>query len=70
MGGFPLADHVGYAIFAGTIKGRNQLYRTHEAGKTAADWFTLWQDIDRSLGKPISPALSPPGAGQPLVTDK
>ena len=44
-----LADHVGYAIFAGTIKGRNQLYRTHEAGKDAADWFTLWQDIDRSL---------------------
>jgi len=44
-----LADHMGYAIFAGTIKGRNQLYRTHEAGKDAADWFTLWQDIDRSL---------------------
>ena len=44
-----LADHVGYAIFAGTIKGRNQFYRTHEAGKDAADWFTLWQDIDRSL---------------------
>ena len=43
-----LADHVGYAIFAGTIKGRNQLYRTHEAGKDEADWFTLWQDIDRS----------------------
>ena len=44
-----LADHVGYAVFAGTIKGRNQLYRTHEAGKDAADWCTLWQDIDRSL---------------------
>ncbi len=44
-----LADHLGYAIFAGTIKGQNQLYRTHEAGKDAADWFTLWQDIDRSL---------------------
>ena len=36
-----LADHMGYAIFAGTIKGRNQLYRTYEAGKDAADWFTL-----------------------------
>ena len=44
-----LADHVGYAIFAGTIRGRNQLYQTYEAGKHADDWFTLWQDIDRSL---------------------
>ncbi|MEE8130946.1 MAG: hypothetical protein V3T48_11685 [Vicinamibacterales bacterium] len=28
-----LADHLGYAIFAGTIKGRNQLYTTYEAFK-------------------------------------
>ena len=44
-----LADHLGYAVFAGTIKGRNQLYRTHEAAKDAPDWFALWQDIDVSL---------------------
>ena len=44
-----LADHLGYAIFAGTIKGRNQLYRTYEAAKDAPDWFALWQDIDESL---------------------
>ena len=44
-----LADHLGYAIFAGTIKGRNQLYKTYQAGKDSDAWFTLWQDIDRSL---------------------
>ena len=44
-----LADHLGYAIFAGTIKGKNQLYRTYEAAKDAPDWFALWQDVDQSL---------------------
>jgi len=44
-----LADHLGYGIFAGTIKGRNQLYRAYEAAKDAQDWFALWQDIDQSL---------------------
>ena len=45
-----LADHLGYAIFAGTIKGRNQLWDTHERLKDDATAFTLWQDIDQSLG--------------------
>jgi phage terminase large subunit len=44
-----LADHLGYGIFAGTIKGKNQLYRAYEAAKTHADWFALWQDVDVSL---------------------
>ncbi len=44
-----LADHLGYGIFAGTIKGRNQLYRTHEALKDDPAAFTVWQDIDESL---------------------
>ncbi len=44
-----LADHLGYAIFEGTIKGKDHLYQTHEAGKASPDWFTLWQDIDRSI---------------------
>lgn len=45
-----LGDHLGYAIFLGTIKGKDHLYVTYEAGKDDADWFALWQDIDRSLG--------------------
>lgn len=38
-----------YAIFAGTIKGKNQLYRAYDAGKNDPAWFALWQDIDTSL---------------------
>ena len=44
-----LADHLGYAIFAGTIKGRNQLYQTYEALKDDDAAFTVWQDINTSL---------------------
>jgi len=44
-----LADHLGYAIFAGTIKGKDHLYRTHEAAAHDSAWFALWQDIDTSL---------------------
>lgn len=44
-----LADHLGYAVFCGTIKGKDALYASYEAGKGSEDWFTLWQDIDRSL---------------------
>jgi phage terminase large subunit len=44
-----LADHLGYGIFEGTIKGKNQLYRTYEASKHDPTWFTLWQDVDTTL---------------------
>lgn len=44
-----LADHLGYAIFAGTIKGKNQLYKTYQAAKDDPEWFALWQDVDVSL---------------------
>lgn len=44
-----LADHLGYAIFLGTIKGKDHLYDTYQAAKGSEDWFSLWQDIDKSL---------------------
>lgn len=44
-----LADHLGYALFLGTIKGKDQLYKTHEAAKGSPDWFALWQDVDKSI---------------------
>jgi hypothetical protein len=44
-----LADHLGYALFLGTIKGKDQLFQTYQAAKDSADWFSLWQDVDRSL---------------------
>src|SRR6185436_490236 len=45
-----LADHLGYALWAGTIKGKNQLYQVYKAAQTAPDdYATLWQDVDQSL---------------------
>lgn len=44
-----LADHLGYAIFLGTIKGKDHLYQTHHAAQHSQDWFALWQDIDKSI---------------------
>lgn len=44
-----LADHLGYAMFLGTIKGKDHLYLTHELAKHDPDWFALWQDVDKSL---------------------
>lgn len=45
-----LADHLGYAIFAGTIKGTDHLHALHEVAKNnPAMWFALWQDVKRSL---------------------
>ena len=44
-----LADHLGYAAFLGTIKGKDHLYDTYQAAKDSEDWFALWQDVDRSI---------------------
>lgn len=44
-----LADHLGYAIFLGTIKGRDHLFKMHESVKDNPSWFALWQNIDTSL---------------------
>ena len=44
-----LGDHLGYGVFSGTIKGKDQLYRTFKAALGDGEWFSLWQDIDQSL---------------------
>lgn len=44
-----LGDHLGYAIFLGTIKGKDHLYQTWDAFKDDPTNFALWQDIDKSL---------------------
>lgn len=44
-----LADHLGFAIWGGTIKGADQLYATYQAAKDSDEWFALWQDVDVSL---------------------
>jgi len=44
-----LADHLGYALFVGTVKGEDHLWDTYQAAKDDPEWFSLWQDIDKSL---------------------
>jgi phage terminase large subunit len=53
-----LGDHLGYAIFAGTIKGKDQLYDTYQAAKGNEDWYAVWQDIDTSLATEAGPTLA------------
>lgn len=44
-----LADHLGYCIFSGTIKGKDHLYNTYKAAENNPEWFALWQNVDLSL---------------------
>src|SRR5216117_4151702 len=53
-----LADHLGYAIFAGTIKGTDKLYAMYEAAKADPAWFALWQNIDVSLVSEEGPTIT------------
>lgn len=43
-----LADHSGYSVFAGTIRGKNQLYRMYENRKDDPDWFSMWVKASQS----------------------
>lgn len=52
-----LADHLGYCIFSGTIKGKDQLYQTHAAAKGDPEWFALWRNIDESLATETGPTI-------------
>jgi len=52
-----LADHLGYAIFAGTVKGKDHLYRTYEEGKKSDQWECIWQDIDASIATEGGPTV-------------
>jgi phage terminase large subunit len=53
-----LADHLGYCIFAGTIKGKDQLYNIHKAAKDDPGWYAVWQDIDQSLKTEAGPTIT------------
>lgn len=44
-----LGDHVGYCIFGGTLKGKDQLYDNYQSAKDDPDWYAVWQNIDTSL---------------------
>jgi len=53
-----LADHLGYCIFAGTIRGKDQLYDTYQAARSDPAWYAVWQDIDGSLATEKGPTIT------------
>ncbi len=46
-----LADHLGYAIFSGTPKGKNEFWRLYEVAKQSPDWTVIFRTIDQSLAE-------------------
>jgi phage terminase large subunit len=44
-----LADHLGYAIFFGTPKGKNEFHRIYKSALTNQDWTVVFKTIDDSL---------------------
>ena len=44
-----LADHLGYAIFIGTFKGKNHFYRLYEEAKKDAAWLAIFKTIEESF---------------------
>ncbi len=52
-----LADHLGYTIYLGTLKGKNQLYRVWKAYKDDPRAFTIWRDVNESLALEEGPTV-------------
>jgi phage terminase large subunit len=46
-----LADHLGYAIFFGTPKGKNEFYRVYSKALSDASWTVIFKTIDHSLAE-------------------
>lgn len=44
-----LADHLGYAIFFGTPKGKNEFFKIYENAKDDPDWLCVFKTIEDSL---------------------
>jgi len=44
-----LADNLGYCVWLGTPKGKNQFYRTYENAKNNDDWLAIFKKISDSL---------------------
>lgn len=52
-----LADHLGYCIWSGTIKGKDQLHKTYDAAKYNPEWFSLWQNVNQSLASEVGATI-------------
>lgn len=44
-----LADHLGYGLFSGTPKGKNEFWRLFEAANKSSDWTVIFRTIEDSL---------------------
>lgn len=44
-----LADHLGYWIWMGTPKGKNEFYKTYEVSTKNEDYFSMFKTIDDTL---------------------
>lgn len=44
-----LADHLGYAIFFGTPKGKNEFHRLYQTAQNNPEWTVVFKTIDDSL---------------------
>jgi hypothetical protein len=53
-----LGDQLGYCIFSGTIKGKDQLYRLYHSAEKNRQWYAVWQNIDESLVTEEGPTLT------------
>lgn len=59
-----LGDHLGYCVFSGTIKGKDQLYKLYHGdadfpgAKNESDWYAVWQNIDVSLATEAGPTIT------------
>src|ERR1051325_9764362 len=63
-----LADHLGYAIFFGTPKGKNEFYRIYEKALGNNDWTVVFKTIDDSLRDEIGETIN--NLKQALEDDK
>jgi hypothetical protein len=52
-----LADHLGYWIWLGTPKGKNEFHRVYQAARTDPDWTVLFRTIDDSLREETGPTI-------------
>lgn len=64
-----LADHLGYWIWAGTPKGKNQFFKTYQAGlKNPDDYEVIFKTIDDSLQDEVGDTIN--NLKQALEDDK
>lgn len=63
-----LADHLGYWIWLGTPKGKNEFFRTYQNALNNPDWTCLFKTIDDSLRDEQGETIR--NLGQALQDDK